>query len=46
MGTDIEQVLELFGIGMGGIFIVMFLLFVISQLVLKFTKSKVVDESK
>ena len=40
MSADMAAVLELFGIGMGGIFIVMFLLFLISQAVLKFTKEK------
>ena len=38
--TDMSQALELFGLGMGGIFIVMFLLFLISQIVLKVTKKK------
>jgi len=38
--TDMAQALELFGLGMGGIFIVMFLLFLISQIVLKVTKKK------
>jgi len=38
MSADMIQAIELCGIGMGGIFIVMFLLFLISQMVLKFTK--------
>lgn len=38
--NDLMQSLELLGLGMGGIFIVMFLLFVISQTILKITAPK------
>ena len=38
--NDLTQSLELLGLGMGGIFIVMFLLFVISQTILKITAPK------
>ena len=37
---DMIHALQLFGIGMGGIFIVMALLFVISQILLKTTAPK------
>ena len=40
MSADFWQAVELLAIGMGGIFVVMFLLFLISQAVLKFTKKK------
>ena len=38
--SDMTLALELLGLGMGGIFIVMFILFLISQAVLKFTAKK------
>lgn len=37
MSEIMVQALELLGIGMGGIFIIMFLLYAISQLLLKLT---------
>jgi len=38
--NDLIQALELLVLGMGGIFIVMFLLFAVSQLILKITTRK------
>jgi Oxaloacetate decarboxylase, gamma chain. len=38
--NDLTQSLELLALGMGGIFIVMFLLFIISQAILKITAPK------
>ena len=43
---DLMQSFELLGLGMGGIFIVMFLLFVISQTILKMTAPKQNTERK
>lgn len=40
MSDIMIQALELMGLGMGGIFIVMFLLYGISQLLLKYTAPK------
>ncbi|MFT4104242.1 MAG: OadG-related small transporter subunit [Lacrimispora sp.] len=43
MSEIMVQALELLGLGMGGIFIVMFLLYGISQLLLKLTAPKKED---